>query len=67
MGTSVSPWTKGLLNIVAAPHVAEWSTYRPVQSWGQGLTLVHIFAQPEPFSSLKPARHPITWDRKCSR
>jgi len=33
----------------------------------QGLTLVHIFAQPEPFWSLKPAKHPTTWDRNCSR
>jgi hypothetical protein len=33
----------------------------------QGLTLVHIFAQPEPFLSLKPAKHPTTWDRKSSR
>ena len=33
----------------------------------QGLTLVHIFAQPEPCLSLKPAKHPSTWDKKCSR
>ena len=33
----------------------------------QGLTLVHIFAQPEPFWSLKQAKHPTTWDNKCSR
>jgi hypothetical protein len=26
--------TNGLLNIVAAPHVAEHSTYKPVASWG---------------------------------
>ena len=32
----------------------------------QGLTLVHIFAQPEPFLSLKPAKHPITWNTRCS-
>ena len=32
---------------------------------GQGLTLVLIFAQPEPFLSLKPAKHPTKWDRKC--
>ena len=25
--------THGLLNIVAAPHLAEWSTYKPVQHW----------------------------------
>jgi hypothetical protein len=25
--------TRGLLNVVAAPHVAEWSTYRPVETW----------------------------------
>jgi len=31
-----------------------------------GLTLVHIFAQPEPFLSLKSAKHPTTWDKKCS-
>jgi hypothetical protein len=35
--------------------------------YGQGLTLVHMFAQPQPFLSLKPAKHPTTWDRKCSR
>ena len=34
---------------------------------GQGLTLVHFFAQPEPFLSLKPAKHPTTWDKKCPR
>jgi len=28
---------------------------------GQGLTLVHIFAQPELFLSLKLAKHPNTW------
>ena len=33
----------------------------------QGLTLVHIFSQPQPFLSLKPAKHPNTWDKKCSR
>jgi hypothetical protein len=33
----------------------------------QGLTLVHIFAQPESFLSLKPAKHPNLWDKKCSR
>ena len=33
----------------------------------QGLTLVHIFAQPEPFLSPKPAKHPTTRDQKCSR
>ena len=26
--------TNGLLNIVAAPHIAEHSTYKPVESWG---------------------------------
>ena len=26
--------TRGLLNIVAAPHVAEHSTYKPVETWG---------------------------------
>ena len=26
--------TRGLLNIVAAPHLAEHSTYKPVDSWG---------------------------------
>ena len=30
----VTVQTRGLLNIVAAPHVAEHSTYRPVDSWG---------------------------------
>jgi hypothetical protein len=33
----------------------------------QGLTLVHISAQLEPCLSLKPAKHPNTWDKKCSR
>jgi len=40
-------------------------TYFSAES--QGLTLVHFFAQPDPFLSLKPAKHPTTWDRKCSR
>jgi len=31
------------------------------------ITLVHIFAQPESFLSLKPAKHPTTWYKKCSR
>jgi len=39
----------------------------PVLVEGQGLTLVHIFAQLEPFLSLKPAKHPTTWDRRYSR
>jgi len=26
-------------------------------------TLIHIFAQPEPLLSLKPAQHPSTWDK----
>jgi hypothetical protein len=34
---------------------------------GQELTLVHIFPQPEPFLSLKPAKQPNTGDKKCSR
>ena len=34
---------------------------------GQGLTLVHIFAQPDPCLSQKTAQHHTTWDRKCSR
>jgi hypothetical protein len=34
---------------------------------GQGVSLAHIFAQPEPFLSLKPAKHPTTWDKQCSR
>jgi hypothetical protein len=34
---------------------------------GQGLTVVHIFAQPEPFLSLKSEQYPNTWDKKCSR
>jgi hypothetical protein len=33
----------------------------------QGLTLVQIFAQPEPLSSLNPAKHPNARDRKRSR
>jgi len=33
---------------------------------GQGLILVHNFAQPEPYLSLKPAKHPTTWDNMCS-
>jgi len=33
----------------------------------QGLTLVQIFAQPEPFLALKPAKQPTTWYKKCSR
>jgi hypothetical protein len=33
----------------------------------QGLTLVNIFAEPEPFLSLKPAKQLTTWDKKCSR
>ena len=33
----------------------------------QGIPLVHIYAQPEPFLSLKPAKHSTTWERKCSR
>jgi hypothetical protein len=28
---------------------------------------LQIFAQPEPCLSLKPAKHPTTWDEKCSR
>jgi hypothetical protein len=32
-----------------------------------GLTLVHVLAQPEPFLSLKPGKHPNTWDKKCPR
>ena len=38
-----------------------WST-----SW-QGLILVHIFSEPEPFLSLLPVKHPNTWDKRCSR
>jgi len=34
---------------------------------GQGLTYVHIFAQPELFMSLKPIEHHITCVKKCSR
>jgi len=30
----------------------------------QGLTLVPVSAQREPFLSLKPAKHPTTWDNK---
>ena len=29
----------------------------------QGLTLAHILTQPETFLSLKPAKHPTTWDK----
>jgi hypothetical protein len=36
-------------------------------SYKQGDTLVQIFTQPERFLSLKPAEHPNTWDKKCSR
>jgi Leucine-rich repeat (LRR) protein len=39
----------------------------PAALGGLGLTLVHIFAQLEPFLPLKPAQHPTMWDRKCSR
>ena len=34
---------------------------------GQGLTLVHIPAPPEPCLSMEPAEHPNTWDKQCSR
>jgi hypothetical protein len=37
------------------------------QGHHQGLTLVHILAQPEPFLSLTPAKHSNTWDKQCSR
>jgi hypothetical protein len=33
---------------------------------GQGLTLVHIIAQPESFMSPKAAKHPIAWVKRCS-
>jgi len=49
----------------SASHLSSFSWCPPS---ARGLTLVHIFAQPEPFLSLKPAaKHPTTWDKKCSR
>jgi hypothetical protein len=39
----------------------------PDAGGGQGLTLVHICAQSEPYLSLQPAKHPNTWDTMCSR
>ena len=43
------------------------SEFRLIEHSGQGLTLVHVFAHPERFLSLKPTKHPITWDKRCSR
>ena len=37
----------------------------PVAPTGQGLTLVHVFAQAESFLSLKQAKHPTTWGKSA--
>jgi len=57
MGTSVSP--------CLASTTASCALLRASEATTQGLTLVHILAQPEPFWSLKPVKHPKTGEKSA--